>query len=204
MFQQLYKEGARFFWVHNTGPHGCLPYSVIYDQSKPVNLDQSGCVKPLNEVAQEFNRQLKDSVSRLRSELPLAVFTYVDVYSAKYALISNAKSQGNFSYHYQTCDGDSRIIYVLIFLRMVMTGFVDPFDFCCGSYYGYHVDCGKKAIVNGTVYGNPCKNPSRHISWDGIHYSQAANLLIAERILNGSFSNPPVSVTEACRLSKNV
>ncbi|XP_028963578.1 GDSL esterase/lipase At3g27950 isoform X2 [Malus domestica] len=90
---QLYKEGARFFWVHNTGPQGCLPYSVIYDKSKPGNLDKSGCVKPLNAVAQEFNRQLKNSIMLLRSLLPLAAFTYVDVYSAKYTLISDAKKQ---------------------------------------------------------------------------------------------------------------
>lgn len=95
MFQQLYKEGARFFWIHNTGPIGCLPYSVIYDKSKPNNLDQSGCVKPQNEMAQEFNRQLKDKVSQLRLQLPYGAFTYVDVYSVKYALISNAQNQGN-------------------------------------------------------------------------------------------------------------
>ncbi|KAL5582567.1 hypothetical protein UlMin_015009 [Ulmus minor] len=167
---QLYKEGARVFWIHNTGPIGCLPYNVIFYRSKPGNLDESGCAKPQNAVAQEFNRQLKNIVLKLRTELPLAVFTYVDVYSAKYALISHAKD----------------------------LGFVDPMEFCCGTYYGYHIDCGKKAIVNGTVYGNPCKNPLKHISWDGIHYSQAANMWIASHILNGSLSDPPVSIGEAC------
>lgn len=94
VFQQLYKEGARIFWVHNTGPIGCLPYNVLYDHSKPGNLDQNGCVKPQNEVAQEFNRQLKDKVSQLNTQLPHSAFTYVDMYSAKYQLVSNAKNQG--------------------------------------------------------------------------------------------------------------
>ncbi|XP_024029514.1 GDSL esterase/lipase At3g27950 isoform X1 [Morus notabilis] len=173
---QVYEEGGRFFWIHNTGPIGCLPYNVIYYQSKPGTLDKNGCVRPQNAVAQEFNRQLKDMVLKLRSDHPLAVLTYVDVYSAKYALISSAKD----------------------------LGFVDPLEFCCGSYYGYHIDCGKKATVNGTVYGNPCKDPSRHISWDGIHYSQAANIWIAKHILNGSLSDPPVSIREACHYPKNV
>ncbi|KAH7532508.1 GDSL esterase/lipase At3g27950 [Ziziphus jujuba] len=173
---KLYEERARFFWVHNTGPIGCLPYTVIYDKSKPGSLDGNGCVKPQNAVAQEFNRQLKDKLLQLKKTLPLAVFTYVNVYSAKYELISYAKD----------------------------LGFVDPLEFCCGSYYGYHINCGKKAIVNGTVYGNPCKNPSKHISWDGIHYSQAANLWVADHILNGSFSEPPVSIGEACHSLKNV
>lgn len=93
-FQQLYKEGARTFWVHNTGPLGCLPYNVIYDRLKPGNLDKIGCVKTQNEVAQEYNRQLKNKVSQLSSQLPHSVFTFVDMYSVKYQLISSAKSQG--------------------------------------------------------------------------------------------------------------
>ncbi|CAL1391824.1 unnamed protein product [Linum trigynum] len=121
--QQLYKEGAKFFWVHNTGPLGCLPYSVIYN-SDPNNLDGNGCVKSRNNAAQEFNRQLERKLSQLKEQLPHSSFTYVDVYSAKYRLISTAENQG----------------------------FVHPMEFCCGSYYGYHIDCGKKAVVNGTVY----------------------------------------------------
>ncbi|XP_028078121.1 GDSL esterase/lipase At3g27950-like [Camellia sinensis] len=167
---QLHYEGARVFWVHNTGPIGCLPYSVIYYSPKLGNLDQNGCVKPYNEVAEEFNKQLKDRISQLRAQLSNATFTYVDVYSAKYALISNAKN----------------------------LGFEDPMKFCCGSYYGYHVNCGNTAIVNGTIYGKPCNDPSKHISWDGIHYSQASNLFLSKLIVNGSFSDPPRSLADAC------
>ena len=81
-----------------------------------------------------------------------------------------------------------------------MAGFVkNPVKFCCGSYYGYHIDCGKREVVNGTVYGNPCEDPSRQISWDGIHYSEAANSWIANHILDGSFSDPPLPVDKACQ-----
>ncbi|KAK2661221.1 hypothetical protein Ddye_007754 [Dipteronia dyeriana] len=92
--QQLYKEGARFFWIHNTGPIGCLPDIIIGRQSKPSDLDQNGCEKSHNEVAREFNKQLKNRImSQLRVQLPQAAFTYVDVYAVKYALISNATNQ---------------------------------------------------------------------------------------------------------------
>lgn len=93
-FQTLYNEGARFFWVHNTGPIGCLPVSVSYEISKPWNLDKNGCARLQNEVAMEFNRQLKDMISQLRAQLPFARFTYVDVYSAKCTLVSDAKNLG--------------------------------------------------------------------------------------------------------------
>ena len=94
IIQQLYKAGARNFWVHNTGPIGCLPYSVIYYLPKPRNLDGKGCVEPQNKVAQEFNEQLRRKVLQLRAQLPAAALTYVDMYSAKYSLISNAKKLG--------------------------------------------------------------------------------------------------------------
>ncbi|TXG54646.1 hypothetical protein EZV62_019902 [Acer yangbiense] len=164
--QQLYKEGARFFWIHNTGPIGCLPNRVLYFQPKPSDLDQNGCMKSHNEVAQEFNKQLKDRImSQLRVQLPQAAFTYVDVYAVKYALISNAKNQG----------------------------FVDPMNICCGS-------CAKGAVVNGTV----CDHPSMHISWDGTHYSEAANFWVASHILKGSFSDPPLPIHKACHHPTNI
>lgn len=94
--QQLYYEGAVNFWIHNTGPIGCLPYSVIDYPLKPQGLDGIGCIENQNKVAREFNEQLKDRILHLRAELPRAAFTYVDIYSAKYQLISSAKEQGNF------------------------------------------------------------------------------------------------------------
>lgn len=94
MLQKLYKKGARKFWIHNTGPIGCLPTMVFNYPPKPDNADQNGCIKPFNEVAREFNKQLKDRVSQLRTQLKDAVLIYVDIYSAKYTLISDAKKHG--------------------------------------------------------------------------------------------------------------
>lgn len=169
--KQLYKQGARTFWIHNTGPIGCLPYAVIYFPPSPDNKDQNGCVKSHNNVAQEFNRKLKERVSKLRVQLPDAVLTYVDIYSAKYSLITEAKKHG----------------------------FVDPLGYCCGHYGDYRVQCGKKAVVNGTeVYGASCSNPLAYISWDGIHYTHAANRWIANRILHTSLSDTLIPITEAC------
>ncbi|XP_057948791.1 GDSL esterase/lipase At5g14450-like [Malania oleifera] len=172
--QQLYEHGARTFWVQNTGPIGCLPYCIVNDPPKPDNMDQSGCIKSYNEVAQEFNRQLKERVFQLRTKLQDAVITYVDIFSAKYSLISNAKKYG----------------------------FVDPLGYCCGHHGDYNVDCGKKTMVNGSeVYGAGCSNPGEYISWDGVHYTEAANRWVANLIVNGSLSDPPVSISRACQIS---
>ena len=88
------------FWIHNTGPIGCLPFFVINYPPQPGNADQTGCIKSHNEVAQEFNKQLKDRVSQLRTQFHEAVLIYVDIYSAKYTLISEANKHGMFLHHH--------------------------------------------------------------------------------------------------------
>lgn len=95
LFQKVYQQGGRAFWIHNTGPIGCLPVSVLNVSGPPPGyLDENGCVKAQNDVALEFNSKLKDRILELRAELPESKITYVDVYAAKYELISNAKNLG--------------------------------------------------------------------------------------------------------------
>ncbi|KAF7819504.1 GDSL esterase/lipase [Senna tora] len=168
-----HQQGGRAFWIHNTGPIGCLPVNLFYKHNLPVGyLDQYGCVKDQNEMAIEFNKQLKNQVIKLRTELPQASITYVDVYAAKYGLISHAKNQG----------------------------FVDPLTICCGYHVNdTHIWCGQKGSVNGKeVFGASCENPLKYISWDGVHYAEAANHWVAHRILNGSLADPPFPITQAC------
>ena len=84
--------GARSFWIHNTGPIGCLPYILANFQS--AQRDSYGCAKPYNDVSQYFNHKLKEAIVQLRKDLPLAAITHVDVYSVKYSLSSKPKEYG--------------------------------------------------------------------------------------------------------------
>ncbi|PKI77118.1 hypothetical protein CRG98_002621 [Punica granatum] len=168
---KLYQQGARAFWIHNTGPIGCLPFSVITYPPEPNNVDGNGCVASHNEIAQALNRLLKDQVSKLRLRLPDAKLNFIDLYSVRYSLISEAKKHG----------------------------FADPLGCCCGRYGDRHFDCWKKAVVNGTEISlTPCRDPLKVISWDGVHYSHAANEWAAERIINGSLSDIHVPLLESC------
>ncbi|MED6226303.1 hypothetical protein PIB30_102255 [Stylosanthes scabra] len=93
--KNIYERGGRSFWIHNTGPIGCLPVNLFYKHNMPPGyFDQYQCVNDQNLMAQEFNKQLKDRVIKLRTELPEAAITYVDVYAAKFGLISNTKKEG--------------------------------------------------------------------------------------------------------------
>ncbi|KAG5041904.1 hypothetical protein JHK87_005819 [Glycine soja] len=176
VIKYVYNHGGRSFWVHNTGPVGCLPYIMDLHPVKPSLVDKAGCANPYNEVAKFFNSKLKEVVVQLRKELPLAAITYVDVYSVKYSLISQPKKHG----------------------------FEEPLRACCGHggkyNYNLHIGCGAKIKAHGKeiLVGKPCKDPSVWVNWDGVHYTEAANKWVFDQIVDGSFSDPPIPLSMAC------
>jgi len=62
-------------------------------------LDQNGCVNYQNDMAREFNEKLKNIVVKLRAKFQDASLIYVDMFSIKYELISNANKEGNLSHY---------------------------------------------------------------------------------------------------------
>ncbi|XP_021292836.1 GDSL esterase/lipase At3g26430-like isoform X2 [Herrania umbratica] len=181
IIQYIYGQGGRYFWIHNTGPVGCLPYVMERIPVLAGQIDENGCASPFNEVAQFFNLGLKKTVEQLRRDLPLAAITYVDVYSLKYSLISQGRKHG----------------------------FTQPLRTCCGHggkyNYNKNLGCGGKISKHGkeVLVGAPCKDPSTYVNWDGVHFTQAANQYIFEHIVNGSFSDPPIPLNMACQRKGN-
>ncbi|WCJ38565.1 GDSL-like Lipase/Acylhydrolase superfamily protein [Euphorbia peplus] len=172
----IYGQGGRNFWIHNTGPFGCLPYVLERIPLSKAEIDEAGCGIPLNEVAQFYNHGLRRIADQLRRELPKSAITYVDVYSVKYNLISQARKHG-FNESVRACCGHG------------------------GKYnYNINIGCGGIITMNGrqVMVGKPCQDPSIWINWDGVHYTQAANQWIFQQIVNGSFSSPPISLNMAC------
>ncbi|KAK1318671.1 GDSL esterase/lipase [Acorus calamus] len=174
--KSLYNGGGRFFWVHNTLPFGCLPYMLVVVPPTADQTDSVGCSIPLNKIAGYFNSELKRTVVQLREELPLAVLIYVDIYSAKYKLISQAAKYG----------------------------FEHPLNACCGyggGKYNFNtsIRCGIPVVVNGTLINvKSCQDPSTRITFDGIHFTDAANKWLFDHIKTGAYSDPPLSLGEAC------
>lgn len=83
-------------------------------------------------------------------------------------------------------------------------GFEHPLRACCGHggkyNYNIHYGCGSKIVVKGkeVVIGKSCKDPSVRIVWDGVHYTEAANKWIFDKIVDGSYSDPPIPLNMAC------
>ncbi|KAG0504039.1 hypothetical protein HPP92_004111 [Vanilla planifolia] len=176
-----YEKGARYFWVHNTGPLGCLAYALLRrNLSNAGELDPAGCSAFYNNASRRYNEGLNETVGVLRKELPHAVITYVDVFAAKYAL----------------------------FLEPAKYGFEDPLMVCCGYGGGkynfdYDVRCGNTAKRNGgtVLLGKSCRRPSEKVVWDGTHYTEAANKVVFKLISTGDFSYPHRSFNAACKKS---
>ncbi|KAH7681347.1 GDSL lipase/esterase protein [Dioscorea alata] len=167
--KEIYQQGGQYFWIHNTGPLGCLAYALIRRPSSSPELDSVGCAVIFNKLAQKFNNMLNETVTQLRKSLPSATFIYVDVYSAKYNLFSNAEKYG----------------------------FETPLRTCCGYGGGdYNFDlnvmCEDKRIVKA------CSYPEKSIVWDGIHYSEAANKWVFNEIATGKYSQPSLPLSQAC------
>ncbi|KAH9757001.1 GDSL esterase/lipase [Citrus sinensis] len=174
----IYNSGGRSFWIHNTGPLGCYAFVFLYSPSAPALKDSAGCVKPYNELAQYFNLKLKEAVVQLRKAFPSAAFTYVDVYSIKYSLFKEPEKYG-FELPLVACCG---------------YGGIDKYNFSLNAV------CGASGLVNGTkiVVDSSCDRPSARVSWDGVHFTEAANKFIFDQISTGDFSDPPIPPNMAC------
>ncbi|CAN0890175.1 GDSL esterase/lipase At1g54790 [Linum grandiflorum] len=169
--QKLYNLGARNFWIHNTGPLGCLARLITAsttggNKTKSDDKDQFGCLASRNRAATALNSQLKQLCTKLNTQLHNANIIYVDVYSVKMNLIANYSRYG----------------------------FKEPLAACCGYggpplNFDSRVACGATVNITGTnVTAYPCNDPSEYVFWDGTHYSEAANRFVAEQLLSGNFS----------------
>ncbi|KAL6551673.1 hypothetical protein OROGR_007827 [Orobanche gracilis] len=167
--QKLYDQGARNFWIHNTGPLGCLPQNIAKFGSDPSKLDEHGCVVSHNQASRLLNLQLHALSKKLQFQYTDADITYTDIFTIKSSLIANYSQYG----------------------------FKHPLMACCGYggpplNYDSRVACGQTKVVNGSsVTAKGCKDSTEYINWDGIHYTEAANQYIASRILTGIYSDPP-------------
>ncbi|XP_034708085.1 GDSL esterase/lipase At1g09390-like [Vitis riparia] len=166
--QTMYDQGGRKFWIHNTGPLGCLPQKLSLVPKKPGDLDPYGCLSAYNDVARLFNEGLRHLCQEMRSRLKDSTIVYVDIFAIKYDLIANSTKHG----------------------------FSSPLMACCGYggppyNYNIRVTCGQPGH-------QVCKEGSQFVSWDGIHFTEAANTIVASKILSMDYSTPRIPFDFFC------
>ncbi|KAK7292760.1 hypothetical protein RJT34_15613 [Clitoria ternatea] len=68
---------------------------------------------------------------------------------------------------------------------------------CCGHGGDYNFN---PKILCGNMFATACDDPQNYVSWDGIHFTEAANKIVALAILNGSLFDPPFHLHQHCDL----
>ena len=71
-------------------------------QRKEGDVDPSGCILTHNSVAQLFNEALLHLCQEIKYEMVDATIVYVDIYSIKYDIISNATRYGELFRKFRT------------------------------------------------------------------------------------------------------
>ncbi|KAK8556791.1 hypothetical protein V6N12_003185 [Hibiscus sabdariffa] len=172
---RLYQLDARKFVVGNVGPIGCIPYQKTINQ-----LNENECVDLANKLAIQYNGRLKDLLTELNGKLPGAIFVHANVYDLVMDLIVNYKKYGIIS------GGSNRFSASVTFFDYSLkpiffhVGFTTASKACCGNggQFAGIIPCGPTSSM--------CDDREKHVFWDPYHPSEAANLIIAQQLLNGN------------------
>ncbi|KAM0900161.1 hypothetical protein ACQ4PT_020862 [Festuca glaucescens] len=150
--------GARRIVVAGMIPMGCEPelLALLPSGASGYYDPESGCIARFNRLAQLHNTALNRMLSKLRRAYRRTSIYYGDLYTPVTAIVSSPEEYGFGS---------------------------EPLAACCGGGGGqYNFDF---AFFCGTPLSTTCADPSKSVSWDGIHYTEAANKFVADTMLNG-------------------
>ncbi|XP_020974958.1 GDSL esterase/lipase At1g28580 [Arachis ipaensis] len=164
---KLIHLGARTMIVPGNFPIGCnVIYLRIFNTTNMKEYDEAGCLKRLNELAQDYNKKLRVEINRLQRLYPNTNIIYADYYHASLQLYQSPTQFG--------------------FTKSIL-------DSCCplanANYHNAPVKhCGEPGLIS-------CNDPSQFITWDGVHLTEAAYKRIAKGLLKGSFTNPKIGIS---------
>ncbi|KAF8728773.1 hypothetical protein HU200_018051 [Digitaria exilis] len=146
--------GAKTIVVPGSVPMGCIPrYLTMFQSNNAGDYDAAGCLRWLNDFAEEHNRELRLMLEQVPRD-PEVTVVYADYYGA--------------------------ILEITRFRKDV------ALTACCGD--GGPHNSGELISCNATSV--LCPDPSEHISWDGVHLTEAAYEFVARGVLHGNYAAP--------------
>ncbi|KAF8756803.1 hypothetical protein HU200_011039 [Digitaria exilis] len=168
-------------------PIGCVPtYLTLFQSYNPSDYDAFGCIRWLNDFAEEHNRALQLMLERIvpRND-PTVTVAYGDYYGAVLEITRSPQKHGRYHHHiayvkfFVLQAGKDHTIYICI---KQLAGFRKDvvLTACCG-------DCTSHKPGNATSI-HLCPDPSKHISWDGLHFTEAAYKFVARGILDRPYA----------------
>ncbi|KAJ1297010.1 hypothetical protein BS78_01G345800 [Paspalum vaginatum] len=168
--------GAKTIVVPGNFPVGCIPrFLTLFQRSGggggggPAGdyYDPAGCIRWLNAFAKEHNRALRRMLARVAPrDDPAVALVYADYYAAALEITRRPMKHG--------------------FRKDV------ALTACCGD--GGPHNSGKLFSCNNAT-SILCPDPATHISWDGLHLTEAAYRFVARGVLQGPYAAPAILST---------
>ncbi|XP_059659093.1 GDSL esterase/lipase At3g48460-like [Cornus florida] len=124
------------------------------------NFDKLGCSLAINTGVMIHNRILQRMIVRFHNQYPDAKILYADYWNAFLKILTHPKEYN----------------------------FLETTKACCGSGGGQtNFNVNQMCGAPGTF---TCKDPSKYMSWDGIHLTDAMHQHISDLFLNQNFCRP--------------
>ncbi|KAK7412431.1 hypothetical protein VNO78_03891 [Psophocarpus tetragonolobus] len=164
--RELIHLGAVTLMVPGSLPLGCNPaYLTTFATMDENQYDQAGCLKWLNTFYEYHNQLLQIELNRLRVLYPLTNIIYADYFNC--AL--------QFYYAPEQFGFGGNVLKV-----------------CCGGGGPYNYNetakCGDAGVV-------ACDDPSKYVSWDGYHLTEAAYRWMTKGLLDGPYTIPKFNIS---------
>ncbi|CAA2957402.1 GDSL esterase lipase At1g28590-like [Olea europaea subsp. europaea] len=161
--QELIKLGARTVMVPGNLPIGCLPYYLsYYENSEEKEYD------PKTGCLNWLNRFSEYHNELLQKELN--------------------RLRGLYP-HATITYGDYYNAAMRLYLSPIKYGFTSVLRACCGGGGPYNFNASAWCSY---LSSTDCDDPSKYVSWDGIHFTEAAYRWIAQGLFEGPYTNPPI------------
>ncbi|KAL9238935.1 hypothetical protein vseg_013301 [Gypsophila vaccaria] len=148
--------GAKNIVVPGNFPIGCVPiYLVEFRTNDTTKYDELHCLKAYNTFSQFHNQRLIEAIQDLQDMYPTVSLAYADYYSALTWVIRYAPGLGfEKGGSEKACCAEGH----------------NPYN------YGQGRGCGSPDVP-------VCADPSKRVSWDGIHMTQQGNKYVARWLL---------------------
>ncbi|KAM0892165.1 hypothetical protein ACQ4PT_025938 [Festuca glaucescens] len=163
--EAILDEGARHVVVPGNLPAGCIPITLtMYATEDRSDYDpRTGCLKKFNSVALYHNAMLRIALDGLQRRRPESRIIYADYYTP---YIQFARTPHLYGYR-----------------RGALRA-------CCGGGGPYNYNMSASCGLPGAT---TCDDPDSHVSWDGIHLTEAPYRFIANTWLKGPYAHPPIA-----------
>ncbi|XP_044430305.1 GDSL esterase/lipase At1g28640-like [Triticum aestivum] len=163
--EKLITLGAVDIMVSNVAPMGCYPlYLNFFESSDKGDYDEYGCLRNHNALFDRHNSFLKNGLRKLQKKHQHTRIMHADLASQIYQMVQDPKKFG-------------------FVIGTILMG-------CCGKA---NAPNGFDLLAMCGMDGSSvCHDPGSHLTWDGMHLSDAANKHIAEGWLSGTYCRPPI------------